>query len=61
MQKFQNIEPILTTLVTGEEEEVFEALLTLFPSGKVGSTPALAYCLVAYGEGRADVFNRFAA
>ena len=61
MQKFQNIEPILTTLVTGEEEEVFDALLRLFPNDKTGSTPALTDCLVAYGEGMADVFNQFAA
>ena len=60
MQNSQNIEPILTTLVTGEEDEVFDALLTLFPNDKTGSTPALTDCLAAYGEGRADVFNRFA-
>lgn len=61
MQNSQNLEPILTTLVTGEEDEVFEALLTLFPNDKTGSIPALTDCLAAYGEGMADVFNRFAA
>ena len=60
MQKSQNIEPILTTLVTGDEDGVFEALLSLFPNEKMGSTPALTDCLAAYGEGKADVFNRFA-
>jgi len=60
MQNSQNLEPILTTLVTGEEEEVFEALLNLFPNGEMDSTPALTDCLMAYGEGSADVFNRFA-
>ena len=61
MQNSQNLEPILTTLVTGEEDEVFEVLLTLFPNDKTGSIPALTDCLAAYGEGMADVFNRFAA
>ena len=59
MQNSQNLEPILTTLVTGQEDEVFEALLTLFPNDKTGSTPALTDFLTAYGEGSADVFNRF--
>ena len=45
--------------MTGEEDEVFEALISLFPNDKTGSTPALTDYLVAYGEARADVFNRF--
>ena len=61
MSETQNLEPLLTSLLVGTEDEVFHALLTLFPNDKTGSTPALTDCLVAYGEGRADVFNRFAA
>jgi len=60
MSETQNLEPLLTTLLVGTEDEVFHTLLTLFPNDKTGSTPALTDCLAAYGEGRADVFNRFA-
>lgn len=61
MQNSQNLESILTTLLTGEEDAVFDALLTLFSNGESISDSALIDCLKAYGEEKIDVFERFAA
>ena len=60
MQNSRNLEPILTTLVTGDEDAVFDALISLFPVDQMRSNVALTDCLTAFGEGAADVFTRFA-
>lgn len=60
MSETQNLEPLLTTFLVGTEDEVFHALLTLFPYDELGSPVALTDCLTAFGELKADVFARFA-
>ena len=60
MSETQNLEPLLTTLLVGTEDEVFHTLETLFPNDELGSPAALTDCLTAFGELKADVFARFA-